>query len=288
VMSEKDQNLQPGNPHSRVRFFGGPCAIENLDHCLKMAESGLKVSSDLGLDYVFKACFDKDCRSSIESFHGIGLDKGLEILLKVKHTIGVPVITDVSWIEAVKPVSEVVDFIQIPAYLCRQTHLLRAVGETGLPVHLKKGQFIDPVNLRKSIDKLRVFGSGEVTATDRGTFFGYNELVNDFRTWFELVGHADRLGFDLTHSIQLPTGYEMVSGGKRYQIPHLARAAGAIGYDTIFAEFHDSPSQAKSDSGTVLDEKFLEIVLKNFLIAREAFLNLSNDNLLGFDVHPIT
>lgn len=269
----------------KPRFFGGPCAIENLEHCLRMAELGQQLAEDLGFEYVFKSCFDKDCRSSINSFHGIGIDEGIEILNKVKHRVGVSIVTDVSWADAASAVADVVDFIQVPAYLCRQTHLLRAIGQTGLPVHLKKGQFIDPLNLRKSVEKLKTFGAPEVTATDRGTFFGYNELINDFRAWYELIGYADRIGFDLTHSIQLPTGDGVISGGKRYQIPHLARAAGAIGYDTVFAEFHDDPSNAKSDAGTVIDTKFLKTVLMNFKIARDSFLELADQGQLGMEVH---
>lgn len=269
----------------KPRFFGGPCAIESLDHCLRMAEVGVAVSEKHGFDYVFKACFDKDCRSSLSSFHGVGIDDGLEVLAKVKDRLGTKLVTDVSWAEAVEATAQVVDFLQVPAYLCRQTHLLRAVGATGLPVHLKKGQFIDPMNLRKSVEKLRAFGAGEVTATDRGTFFGYNELINDFRAWYELLGYTDRIGFDLTHSIQLPTGDGVISGGKRYQIPHLARAAGAIGYDTVFAEFHDDPVNAKSDAGTVIDTRFLEGVLVNFKIARESFIKLAEMESVGLEVH---
>ena len=152
-------------------------------------------------------------------------------------------------------------------------------------MHLKKGQFIDPLYLRKSVEKLKAFGSGEVTATDRGTFFGYNDLINVFRAWYELIGYTDRIGFDLTHSIQLPTGDGVISGGKRYQIPHLARAAGAIGYDTIFAEFHDDPINAKSDAGTVIDVIYLKTVLTNYKVARAAFLELSGQRRLGMDVH---
>ena len=270
---------------TKPRFFGGPCAIESLEHCFRLCETGMVVSEKLNLDYVFKACFDKDCRSSMNSFHGVGLEAGLEILSKVKEKFGVKLITDISWAEAVAPTAEIVDFIQVPAYLCRQTHLLREVGSTNLPVHLKKGQFINPINLRKSVEKLRSFGAGEVTCTDRGTFFGYGELVNDFRSWFEMSRYSDRVGFDLTHSIQLPTSHGEISGGKRYQIPHLARAAGAIGFDTIFAEFHDDPNNALSDSGTVVDLEHLEVILRNYLVAREAFLSLEKSGELGFEVH---
>lgn len=275
------------NEKLATRLIAGPCAIESLDHCLKLAAHGIEVSEKYDLDYFFKACFDKDCRSSMTSFYGVGIDEGLKILQAVKDEFGIKVVSDISWAEAASPSAEVLDMIQVPAYLCRQTHLLRAIGETGLDVHLKKGQFINPINLKKSYDKLKVFGAGEVTCTDRGTFFGYSELVNDFAAWFEMQEYSDRTGFDATHSIQLPTGVGEVSGGKRYLVPHLARAAGAIGYDTLFAEFHDDPPSAKSDSGTVIDMLHLDKVVKNFVEMRDKFIELQEGDNLGFEVHQV-
>lgn len=245
-----------------LAYILGPCAIETRDHTMNMAEKIKLVCDTLGIKFIFKACFDKDCRSSADSFHGVGIDEGLKILEEVKKTFEVPVVSDISVPDWANQCKDVLDLIQVPAYLCRQTSMLRAVAETGLPIHLKKGQFMSPYNMSNSVKKLRKFGANDIILTDRGTFLGYGGLVNDF-TSLPIMSTTDcAVGFDATHSIQMPTSLGTVSGGQREFIPHLVRAAVAVGTDVIFMETHDNPALALSDPNTVLDFQYLEYVLR--------------------------
>ena len=257
-----------------LAFLGGPCAIETRDHTMTMADQIGKICDKLDIPWIFKSCYDKDCRSSPGSFHGLGLDDGLRILDDVRQEFGLPVVADFSDPSWAKATGEVVDFIQIPAYLCRQTSMLRAAAETGKPIHLKKGQFMSPWNMKNSIRKIEAAGGSEVLLADRGTFFGYNMLVNDFRNFPIMLETGYPVCFDATHSIQLPTSMGDISGGQREFIPHLVRAAAACGINALFMEVHDDPPNAMSDANTVLDIKYLERVLAHAKAAHELRLEL--------------
>ena len=236
-------------------FIGGPCAIESEVHTLHMAEEISKICEDVGIKWIFKSCYDKDCRSSKDSFHGVGISEGLKILSKVRDKFKVPVVSDFSDPSWAETTAEVCDLLQIPAYLCRQTSILRSAALTKKPIHLKKGQFMSPWNMKNSVRKLESFGCENVILTDRGTFFGYNQLVNDMTSLpiMRKIGYP--VCFDATHSIQLPTSMGNISGGQREFIPYLIRAACACGVNAIFMEVHDNPSKALSDANTVLDLK---------------------------------
>lgn len=242
-------------------FIGGPCAIENRDHALMMAAKIDVICRRIGIPWIYKSCYDKDCRSSIDSFHGVGLTEGLNILAEVRLAFGIPVVSDFSSAEDAKLLGKVCDMVQVPAYLCRQTHMLQAAAATGRPVHLKKGQFISPWNMKNSVRKIEKAGNDQILLTDRGTFFGYNMLVNDFRNLPIMMDTGYPVCFDATHSVQMPTSMGNVSGGQREFIPHLARAAAACGIHALFMEVHDDPANALSDQNTVLDLRLLEKIL---------------------------
>ena len=247
--------------NDKLVLIGGPCAIENRDHALMMADRIAKICDDLNVDWVYKSCFDKDCRSSPDSFHGVGIDQGLEILAEVRKEFGVPVTSDFSdpaWAQAT---GEVCDLVQVPAYLCRQTSILRAAAQTGRPIHLKKGQFMSPLNMKNSVKKIEAAGGTQILLADRGTFFGYNMLVNDMRSFSIMAQTGYPVCYDITHSIQMPTSMGEISGGQREFIPPLTRAAAAAGIDAIFAEIHNDPTNALSDPNTVLNIDHLRHVL---------------------------
>ena len=255
-------------------FLGGPCAIETRDHARMMAERIGVVCEKLDIPWIYKSCYDKDCRSAPDSFHGVGLDEGLKILSDIRTEFGIPTVSDFSDADWAKPTGEVVDLIQVPAYLCRQTTILRAAGDTGLPVHLKKGQFMSPWNMKNAVRKVEATGNRQILLTDRGTFFGYNMLVNDFRNFPIMSETGYPVCFDATHSVQLPTSMGDISGGQREFIPHLVRAAAACGINALFMEVHDDPPNALSDANTVLDIKYLEQILAQAKAAHELRLEL--------------
>ena len=268
-----------------LAFIGGPCAIESRDHAFKMAELIESVCSKLEIPWVYKSCYDKDCRSSPESFHGMGINEGLRILSDIRDEFGLPVVSDFSDAAWSKETGEVCDLVQIPAYLCRQTSILRAAAETGRPIHLKKGQFMSPWNMKNSIRKMEDFGSNQVLLADRGTFMGYNMLVNDM-TCFPIMSQTGYpVCFDATHSIQLPTSMGNISGGQREFIPYLVRAASACGINALFMEVHDNPAKALSDANTVLDFKYLENILSQAKIVHEMRLEII-DKFGEDNVHP--
>ena len=260
-------------------FIGGPCAIESRDHSFKMADEIGKICSKLEIPWIFKSCYDKDCRSAPESFHGLGLNKGLEILSALRKEFNVPVVSDFSDTQWAKVTGEVCDLVQVPAYLCRQTSILKAAAETKRPIHLKKGQFMSPWNMKNSVRKLESFGCQEILLADRGTFFGYNQLVNDMTCFPIMKSTGYPVCFDATHSIQLPTSMGNISGGQREYIPHLVRSATACGINAIFMEVHDNHQKALSDSNTVLNIKFLEKIL--FQAKEIHNLNRELKNILG-------
>ncbi|MEX1257176.1 MAG: 3-deoxy-8-phosphooctulonate synthase [Gemmatimonadota bacterium] len=260
-----------------LAFIGGPCAIESRDHALSVCEGIDDVCSRLDIPWVYKSSYDKDCRSSPQSFHGVGIDEGLEILADVRDAKGVPVTSDFSEASWAPATGEVVDLVQVPAYLCRQTTILRAAGATGKPVHLKKGQFMSPWNMKNSVRKVEATGNENILLSDRGTFFGYNMLVNDFRNFPIMMETGYPVCFDATHSMQLPTSMGNVSGGQREFIPYLVRAASTCGINALFMEVHDDPARALSDSNTVLDLRYLERVLAQAKAAHELRLELLDE-----------
>ena len=257
-----------------IVFIGGPCAIESREHALSMGERISTICKRLDISWIYKSCYDKDCRSSPNSFHGVGLEEGMRILEDVRDAVGVPVISDFSDAADAATLGETCDFIQVPAYLCRQTHVLRAAAATGRPVHLKKGQFMSPWNMKNSVRKLEAEGCDQMLLTDRGTFFGYNMLVNDYRNFPIMMETGYPVCFDATHSVQLPTSMGNVSGGQREFIPSLARAAAASGVHALFMEVHDDPPNALSDPNTVLDLQYLEVVLAHTKAIHETRLEL--------------
>jgi len=242
-------------------FIGGPCAIESREHSLKMAKKINKICQKHKIQFIFKSCYNKDSRSSPESFNGVGIEEGLDILAEVRNKVKVPVVADFSDVSWAKATGEVVDIIQIPAYLCRQTSILRAAAETNKPILIKKGQFMSPWNMKNSIRKLEYFGSNKILLTDRGTFFGYNMLINDMRCFPIMNETGYPVCFDATHSVQMPTSMGNISGGQREFIPHLVRSASACGINALFMEVHDNPSKALSDPNTVLNIVYLEQIL---------------------------
>ena len=244
-----------------LAFVGGPCAIENRDHALKMASLINEICLKLEIPFIYKSCYDKDCRSSPSSFHGVGIDEGLKILSEVRKEFSIPVVSDFSNPSWGYQTGEVCDLVQVPAYLCRQTSILRAAAETKRPILLKKGQFMSPWNMKNSCRKLESFGNDKIILADRGTFFGYNMLINDMTSLPIMRSIGYPVCFDATHSIQLPTAMGNISGGQREFIPNLVRAACANGINLLFMEVHDNPDKALSDPNTVLDVKHLEKVL---------------------------
>lgn len=232
--------------------MAGPCVAESLELCLEIAGEGVRVCGDLGLPYVFKASFDKANRTSIRSFRGPGLEKGLEILAAVKETYGCPVVTDVHEPWQCEKAAEVADILQIPAFLCRQTDLLVAAAKTGKIINVKKGQFVAPEDMKQVAEKIRESGNQRITLTERGTSFGYHNLVVDFRSLVIMRQLGYPVIFDATHSVQLPGGQGNCSGGNREYVPPLARAAAAVGIDGLFLETHPNPEKALSDGANSL------------------------------------
>ena len=245
-----------------LAFIGGPCAIESRDHAMKMAEQILRICEDLKIPFIYKSCYDKDCRSSIKSFHGVGLEEGLKILQEVRETFKIPVTADFSDPTWGPATGEIIDLIQIPAYLCRQTSILTAAGKTGKPINIKKGQFMSPWNMRNSTKKIiDATGNDQLMLSERGTFFGYNMLINDYRALPIMQQTGFPVCYDATHSIQLPTGQGTISGGQREFIPSLVRAAVASGVQALFMETHDDPDNALSDPATQVDIKYIKSIL---------------------------
>jgi len=240
-----------GDGHPPV-FVAGPCVIESAEHCLHMAREIAAVAKATGVPVIFKASFDKANRSAIASYRGPGLEEGLAILQQVKETTGLPVLSDIHTPEQAAPAAAVLDVLQIPALLCRQTDLLQAAGNTGKPVNLKKGQFMAPWDMVHAVEKIRATGNNQIILTERGTTFGYNNLVVDMRSLAILRDTGCPVVFDATHAVQLPGGAGARSSGQPRFIEVLARAAAAAGLDGLFTETHDQPEQALSDGANAL------------------------------------
>ncbi|MCI0403425.1 MAG: 3-deoxy-8-phosphooctulonate synthase [Acidobacteria bacterium] len=256
----------------RLFLIAGPCVIESEEHALKMAECINGVARSLSLPYIFKASYDKANRTSLSSFRGPGPAEGARILRKIAETVKISVLTDVHDAADIPRVAEAVDVLQIPAFLCRQTDLLVAAGKSGRAVNVKKGQFVSPWDMRHAVDKVRSTGNEKVFVTERGSSFGYNNLVVDMRS-LPVMRKFAPVVFDATHSVQLPSAGadgKAVSGGQPEFIPVLARAAVAVGVDGIFMEVHDNPKKAKSDGANALDLQELRGVLEQLLAVRKA------------------
>jgi 2-dehydro-3-deoxyphosphooctonate aldolase (KDO 8-P synthase) len=245
-----------------VAVIAGPCVIESKESALQHATALKEKADRVGVPYIFKSSYDKANRSSVLSFRGPGLEKGLEILAEVKRKVGVPVLTDVHEIDQVGPVREVADILQIPAFLCRQTDFVIAVANSGKIVNVKKGQFLAPWDMRNIVEKIRSTGNEQILLTERGVSFGYNNLVSDMRSLVVMRELGYPVVFDATHSLQLPGGLGNASGGERKYIPALARAAVAAGVDALFMEVHQDPDHALSDGPNSLDLKDFEKLLQ--------------------------
>lgn len=242
-------------------FISGPCQIENRDHSMRMAEKIGRIANRLGIPFIFKSSYDKANRTSLDSKRGVGIDSGLKILTEIRDEFGCPVLTDVHTVDEAKVVGEIVDVIQIPALLCRQTDLLVAAGCASAAVNIKKGQFLAPWNMKSVSDKVVSQGNKRVLLCERGTSFGYNSLVSDFRSLPIMADIGFPIVFDATHSVQEPGGLGTSSGGAREFVPILAKAALINGISAIFAEVHDNPDQAPSDGPSMLPLSWLENLL---------------------------
>ena len=244
--------LTVGAGHALL-LIGGPCAIENEKHALMTAERLARIAGDRKVPFVYKSSYDKANRSSVTAYRGPGLVEGLRILRRVKETIGVPVLSDVHQVSEVGPAAEVLDVLQIPAFLCRQTDLLVAAGRSGRPVSVKKGQFVAPKDMKNVVDKIRAAGNEDILLTERGTSFGYNNLVVDMRGLADMREIGYPVVFDATHSVQMPGSAGDRSGGERKYVPALARAAVAFGIDALFMEMHEDPDRTLPDGRPLSD-----------------------------------
>jgi 2-dehydro-3-deoxyphosphooctonate aldolase (KDO 8-P synthase) len=259
----------------RLTIIAGPCVIESKEHAMMMARECAQRARDAGLDFVFKSSFDKANRSSVKSFRGVGLAAGLEILQRVKDELNVPVLTDVHDVAQIDQVAAVVDVLQIPAFLCRQTDLIQAAAQSGRAVNVKKGQFLAPEDARNIVDKARAAGCDRLMLTERGVSFGYNNLVVDMRS-FPIMGEFGvPVVFDVTHSLQLPGGLGHATGGLSQYIEPLARAGVACGVDAVFMEVHEAPQQAPSDGPNMLPLRRMGALLEvlrdiNALVGKRA------------------
>jgi 2-dehydro-3-deoxyphosphooctonate aldolase (KDO 8-P synthase) len=252
----------------RPFFIAGPCVIESEAHCLKMAERLAEYAGKLDIDLIFKASYDKANRTSVSSYRGPGMDDGLRILEKARAVSGLPVLSDVHERAQVSAASQVLDVLQIPAFLCRQTDLIQAAARSGRCVNIKKGQFLSPQEMRKVLEKALATGNPNILLTERGTSFGYNNLVVDFRSFVIMQSFKQPVVFDVTHSVQAPGGQGDKSGGDSQYIPYLARAGAAAGVDGFFFEVHDNPAKALSDGPNSLDLKTFPRLIEDILRIR--------------------
>ena len=255
-------NIGGKNP---LALIAGPCVIESEKIARDIAEKLKRITGDLRVPFIFKASYDKANRSSIQSFRGPGLKEGLKILQKIKTDLDIPILSDVHKEEEILPAAEVLDVIQIPAFLCRQTDLLVKAANTGKPVNVKKGQFMAPWDMKNVVNKLEESGNKNILLTERGATFGYNNLVVDMRSLVLMRDYGYPVVFDSTHSLQQPGGKGTMSGGQREMIPDLARGAVAVGCDALFMETHPDPDQALSDGPNMLKLGLLPILLEQLV-----------------------
>jgi len=244
-----------------LSVIAGPCVIENRKETIELAAKLKKICAGKNINFIFKASYDKANRSSIDSFRGLGIEEGLEILSEIKKKLNIPVLTDVHCVSEVNIAAKVVDVIQIPAFLCRQTDLVVACAKTGLPVNIKKGQFLAPEDMLQVLKKAKVSGNNKLTLTERGASFGYHNLVVDFRAIEIMKQFGYPVVFDATHSVQKPGGLGDKSGGDRQFVLPLAKAAAAVGVAAIFVEVHKNPQKALSDGANSIDLKMFKNML---------------------------
>ncbi len=265
----KDFNIGEEEP---LCVMCGPCVMESEEHAMRSAETLKKIFSSRPINFIFKASYDKANRSSGSSFRGLGLEKGLRVLEKVRDAFDLPVITDVHSPEEAEIVGKAIGMVQIPAFLCRQTDLILAAAQSGAVVNVKKGQFMAPLDMKNVVDKIHSMGNDKVILVERGATFGYNNLVCDMRSIPMMQSLGVPVCFDATHGVQLPGGNGATSGGDRQYIPILAKAAVAAGANALFLEAHENPPKALSDSATVLDFKelpgLLDVVTKLYAVIR--------------------
>ena len=250
--------------------LAGPCVVEEQGFMLRMAQTLREIVDRHGANLVFKSSFDKANRSSGATARGPGLEDGLAVLASVKEEVGLPIVTDIHESWQAKPTAEVADVLQIPAFLSRQTDLLEAAGATGVPVNVKKGQFLSPPEMGNAVKKLEAAGCDRILLTERGTTFGYNDLVVDFRGLPQLRALGYPVVFDATHSVQQPGGLGSASGGQREYVPHLARAAAAVGIDGVFVEVHEDPDSAPSDGPNMVTPEQFDRLLGDVVTIRNA------------------
>lgn len=265
----------------RLALIAGPCVIESTELCREVAGALSSLCRHLQVPYIFKASFDKANRTAHDSFRGTGLDAGLAVLAQIREEFSVPVTTDIheSWQAA--PVAEVVDLLQIPAFLCRQTDLLEAAARTGKPVNVKKGQFLAPWDARNIVEKLHAFGATGILLTERGTSFGYNTLIVDMAGLPIMRQLGVPVVFDATHSVQRPGGGGKASGGDRNSIAPLARAAVAVGIDALFMEVHPNPARALSDSATQYPLDAVRPLLEELLALHRVRHQFASESSIG-------
>ncbi len=263
--------------HQPLTFIAGPCVIESEDHCLSCAYELKKMFSLHQMNFIFKASYDKANRTSIDNYRGPGLQEGLRILQRVKEELDLPIISDVHTVEEVPAAAEVCDILQIPAFLCRQTDLLLAAGKTGKTIELKKGQFMAPWDIEHGIKKIQSTGNQQIIVAERGTTFGYNNLVSDMRSIPIIKKFGFPVLYNATHSVQLPGGQGSATGGHREFVPILAKAALVAGANAIYMEAHPNPTQAKSDAATQIS--FAD--LPKILVELEQLYALTRDWTLG-------
>jgi len=255
-------NVEIGLDVPFLFLIAGPCVIESRDCCLELADRLAKIAYNTKVGTIFKASFDKANRSSISSFRGPGLEKGLEILSAVRKATNLPIMTDVHEPSQAAKAGEVVDCLQVPAFLCRQTDLICACANTGKPVNVKKGQFLSPGEMKNVVYKIHACHNDKIILTERGTFFGYNRLVNDMTAIEAMKGFGCPVVFDATHSTQQPGGLGSTSAGQREMAPILAKAAVAAGANGLYIEVHNEPEKAKSDAASMIPIDWLEYLLK--------------------------
>ncbi len=258
----KDFSIGRGHP---LVFIAGPCVIESYEGCLKLAEKLKNIFQARKIPFIFKASYDKANRTSVQSYRGPGLKEGLKILTNIKRQLDVPVLSDVHETKDIPFSAETLDIIQIPAFLCRQTDLILAAAKTGKPVNVKKGQFLAPWDMKSVVEKIRSTGNEQILLTERGSSFGYNNLVSDMRSLVIMREMDYPVIYDATHSVQLPGGQGNVSGGERKMIVPLARAAVATGCDGLFLEVHETPETALSDAATMLPLQDLPHLIEQVL-----------------------
>ena len=250
-------------------LIAGPCVIESRDHVFFMASELKKIAAAYNIPLIFKASYDKANRTSIKSFRGPGAEEGLNLLREVREKVGVPILSDIHEPSQAEPAGKILDILQIPAFLSRQTDLLLAAARTGKIVNVKKGQFLAPWEMKNVVDKMRESGNERVLLTERGATFGYNNLVVDFRSFPIMQNFGCPVVFDVTHSLQLPGGQGQSSGGQPQYIPHLARAGVAAGVDGLFMELHENPSKALSDGANALQLSLLPALLEQLVEIRK-------------------